>query len=338
MKELDRPPPSPAEADEKQNDRLFESSEKIRMNSALTELRDHCKNPEALKSFKAFEGPLLKKLGISRTSLHHAANLAHGREPGRRLTASQTMPLNRSMPDAPGTPSSTVSRISSLNVEGVIGGASKSFYGQGNITKSKTTGNLSAFIPTIPKRQHFVIGSPPSNATTSREHDHRRKTSYFDCSPETRARAMKEREQRAARRAAEAHRRSTSNAFSSDGATSHKSSSKTSSTAEPARPQPISYRSKVGESDEVGFSLSTAALESGHGRPPPPLSVKSTPSRVDLVRVSSGGLEKVIKSRRNPERQFSGDRVKNLLGAGVREVRKMGRRVSGLSWPGSGEE
>jgi hypothetical protein len=54
--------------------------------------------------------------------------------------------------------------------------------------------------------------------------------------------------------------------------------------------------------------------------------------------MSSGGKEKVIKSRHKPERQFSGDRVKNLLGAGVREVRKMGRRVSGMSWPGSGED
>ncbi|OCT52958.1 hypothetical protein CLCR_09992 [Cladophialophora carrionii] len=336
--ELKRPPPSPSETNEKQIDRLFESSEKVRMNSALEELREHCKTTEALRSFEAFEGPLLKSMGISRQSLHRAGALAYGtKEAGRGLTASRTMPLAMTVSHTPGTLSSSMSRISSANAEAAITDASKTFYGEGNLTKSKTTGNLSSLIPIIPKRRHVIITGPATKANSVQQLSHGRKSSYFECSPETRTKALKEREQHAARRAAEAHQRSTSQVLSPDGPSSRPLSGKGGAPAEQTRPQPISYSTRINGSDEVGDSLSATALESGHGLPPPAPTNVAT-SRVELVNMASGGKEKVIKSRHKPERQFSGDRVKNFLEAGVREVRKMGRRVSGMSWPGSGED
>ena len=332
MRELNRPTPSPSESSEKRIDHLFESRERVRMNSALTELRDHCKTTEALRTFDKFEDSLLKKLGISRQSLQRAGALAHGKGAEEGLTASRTMPTN--MSNTLGTHPLPMSRVSTVDTEAVLSGACKTLYGEANMAKSKTTGDMASLIPTIPKRQHFLMPSP--KPTISQQGSHQRKTSYLECSPKTRAKAMKE-HQLAACRAAEVHHRATSHAFSPDGSQIQQAHEKTTSTIESARPQPLSYDSKVGEYDEVSFSSSAAALESGHGRPPP-ASAMTAPSRVELVSVSSGGKEKVIKSRLKPERQSSGDRVKNLLGAGVREVKKMGRRVSGMSWPGSGEE
>ncbi|KIW68978.1 hypothetical protein PV04_04886 [Phialophora macrospora] len=337
MRELKRSYPSPCESSEKQIDRLFESSEKVRMNSALEELRGHCKTSEALRSFEDFEAPLLKSMGVSRQSLHRAGALAYGaKDAGRGLKPSRTMPLATSVSHTPATPS-PMTRISSVNAEAVMTRASKMLYGEGNLTKSKTTGNLASLIPTLPKRRHVIIAGPAPTPSTVHQVSHRRKTSYFECSPETRTKALKEREQRAARRVVETHWRSMSQTVSPEEAKNPPSFGKVRETAEQSRPQPIPYSSQIEAPDEVSYSLSATALESGHGLPPP-APTKIAPSRVELVSMSSGGKEKVIKSRYKPERQFSGDRVKNLLGAGVREVRKMGRRVSGMSWPGSGED
>ncbi|EXJ60243.1 hypothetical protein A1O7_04395 [Cladophialophora yegresii CBS 114405] len=337
MAELKRPPPSPSETNEKQIDRLFESSEKVRMNSALEELRGHCKTSEALISFEAFEGSLLKSMGISRQSLHRAGAVAYGTKVADRgLTASRTMPLAMAVSHTPVTLSSSMSRISSVNGEPAMTDASRTCYGEGNLTKSKTTGNLSSLIPIIPKRRHVIITGPASKQNSVQQISHRRQSSYFEGSPETRTKALKEREQRAARRAAEAHWRSTSQALSPDGPSSRPPSGKVLEPGEMSQPQLVSYSSSIKGSDELSYSLSATALESGHGRPPP-VPTNVAPSRVELVNMASGGKEKVIKSRHKPERQFSGDRVKTFLEAGVREVRKMGRRVSGMSWPGSGE-
>lgn len=339
MAELSRPTPSPSETNEKQIDRLFESSEKIRINSALTELRDHCKTAEALKSFEEFEGSLLKRTGMSRQSLRRAL-VTGANESDKGLSTSRTMPLAVGAPTSPGNASSPMSCMSSVNAEAVLTGASKAFYGERNMAKSKTTGNLASLIPAIPKRQHFLNTGPtqqPQPSATQRV-SHRIKTSYFDCSPETRAKAMKEREERAARRAAEVLRRSGSQITSMDGPFSRKASGKAAVGAKPALPQHVSYNSKVSRFDQVGSSLSAGALESGHGLPPPLVAATTMPSRVEVVYMSGGEKEKVIKSRRRAERQFSGERVKSLLGAGVREVKKMGRRVSGMSWPGSGDD
>jgi hypothetical protein len=338
MKELKKPLHSPSESSEKQVDLLFEKSEKCRMNSALTDLRDHCKTTEALRGFEEFEGVLLKRLGVSRQALNRASAPVSDEGEEKESTNSRTLAVSRSMSKMPCTPSSPVSRISSVNAEAIMAGASKSFYGEGTIKKSKTTGNLLSLAPMVPKRRYSIIARPPSHPVPSQQVSHRRKASYFECSPESRAKAMREREQRAARRAAQVHRRSTSQHMSAAGLNSRQPSGKNTSIAESTRPQPRSYNSKVDSGDQVSFSLSAAALESGHGVPPPVPPVKMVPLRVEMVNVSSGGQEKVIKSRHKPERQSSGDRMKNLLGASVREVKKMGRRVSGMSWPGSGEE
>ena len=314
MRELSIPPPPPSESSEKQIDRLFESSEKARTNSALTELRDWCKTADALKSFDEFEGLLLKHLGVSRQSLHRASAQAPGQESDNGHLSSSAV---SGIKTASSTPSSPASQISILDKEAVISGASNPFHVEGVLTKSKTTGNLASLMPVIPKRQHFLKAGGSTQTTTSQKPTHPRKGSYFECSPETRAKAMKEREQRAARRVAEAHRRSASQSFSSDGPHGRQSSSKPSMNADSVQPKfHLSQGTQVGPTDKVSPFLAASALESGHGRPPPPPATRNVSSRVELVTMSSGGQEKVIRSKERSERQFSGDRVKSLLGAG----------------------
>ncbi|OAP65402.1 hypothetical protein AYL99_01374 [Fonsecaea erecta] len=348
MNELNRPPPSPSESTGKKIDRLFENIEKVRMNSVLNELRTHCKTEEALESFEDFENILLRKLGILRQSLRRVGSLAFaGKEVERRSETSASngfKPFLLNTTASPGNASTPTSRISSVNAEAVLTEPSKTFYGGGNMAKSKTTGNLASLTPLIPKRQYVIANHSRPKSNTAQPASHRRRTSYFDCSPETRAKAMKEREDRAFRRAAEAHRRSNSQiplmgVVKSRGQSKDPASSSDAVTISGSIPPRFSSScSKVEAAEAVTGSLSAAMLESGHVRPPPIAVSRASPSRVQLVELPGGGKEKVVKSRRKSERQISGERVKTLFGASMREVRRMGRRVSGIGWPGSSDD
>lgn len=339
MKAFNSPPPLSPESTNKTTDHVLENSEKIRMSTALKELRRRCKTVEALQSFEEFEAQLLKRLGVSRQSLNRVSSFAFV-EKKLRLSGSGGLKSVRHESQSPGNASTPTSQISSINAEAVITGASK-FYGDGNMTKSNTTGNLASLIPTISKRQYTLpAGSVPKPSAIGAG-SHRRRTSYFECSPETLAKAIKEREERAARRVAETHRRSRSQAPSfsviKTGGHSEAQLPLPKMTVVPGEEPPGATYLKANALDEVVGSLDAAMLESGHRVPPPPIS-KSISPRVELVKVPGGGKEKVIKSTHKAERQISGEMVKHLFGAGFREMKKMGRRVSGISWTGSGEE
>jgi hypothetical protein len=300
---------------------------------------------EALESFEYFEGRLLEKLGIQRQSPYRAESSVPS-DNGPRLKLSGSGGLRPSMawslPRSPGNASTPTSIVSSINAEAVMTSQPHAFYGDGGMAKSKTTGNLASLIPTIAKKQRAPTDKTDSEPDTSESKSHRRRTSYFECSAEFRAQAMKEREARAARRAAETHRRSGSRVPSGLVKSESRnlelqSISKAPALAQKARDE--IFGSKVHKFDPVMRSLDCAMLESGHGIPPaaptaPTSDAFSPPLEVVTV---NGGEEKVIKSRRRRERQLSGEMVKNFFGAGVREVRKMGRRVGAMSL-GSSED
>jgi hypothetical protein len=331
MNNLSQPPPSPSASNEALIDQLFESNERFRTKSALEELRNHCKTTEALKSFELFEGQLLKKLGISMQSLRRTNAPPPWPVEGAGLRTSRTMPLSTSASRSLCPSSSPVSHISNVDA---YASKSKALYGHGKLTKSKTTGNLSTFMPTIPKRRNFLPAGP-AQVKDPAPTAHRRKGSYFDFLPGSRSKASKRQEESTHVGRSEGERNSDLQAFSSRGAQQRETHQ---SNIAPKRSPASPDYAKVAAGDMIVNDLSAAALESGHGASPRLQGQHTASSRVELVQVSSGGMEKVIKSRRKAERQFSGDRVKNLLGAGVREVRRMGHRVSGMSWPGSGEE
>lgn len=315
------------------------------MNAALDELRSCCRTPDALSSFETFESKLLKKLGMTRQNLNRASSFALDTRDadwksrlsrGGRPTLTTGWSLSQSPRNA-----STTSRISNVTAEAVMTGTSKIFYGESGLAKSKTTGNLASLIPAMTKRPtRATADSEPKSDMLEKPSD-RRRTSYFECSPETRVRAMKEREDRAARRVAETRQRSCSR-FPSLGIPKSETHGKIRQssariTVRADEEQSSMPGGKVNTYDAVVESLDCAMLESGHAIPPPATSM-SVPPRVQMVNVPGGGKEKVVKSRRKAERQTSGEMVKTLLGAGVREVKKMGRRVGGINWAGSNEE
>nr|KAK5445478.1 hypothetical protein LTR18_003396 [Exophiala xenobiotica] len=336
-------PPSLLESTNRKLDQMFETAERARIRTSLKELRRCCMTEEALESFEDFEARLLEKLGIQHQSLYRAESSVPS-DSGPRLKPSGSGGLRPSMawslPRSPGNTSTPTSVVSSINAEAVMTSQPNAFYGEGGMAKSKTTGNLASLIPTIAKRQRVPMVKTDSEPDTSESKSHRRKTSYFEFSAESQAQAMKEREARAARRAAETHRLSGSRVPSIGLVKSEsrnlesQSLSKAPALAQKARDE--IFGSKVHKFDPVMRSLDCAMLESGHGLPPtaPTPDAFSTPLEVITV---NGGEEKVIKSRRRRERQLSGEMVKNFFGAGVREVRKMGRRVGAMSL-GSSED
>lgn len=335
--------PPPSESTNRIPEPLFPDSEKIRMSTALNELRRSCRTNEAIKSFEEFEAQLLRKLGLPRQSLRRVGSFtlrSNDLDKDAKIPASGGLKNNMgwNLPHYPGNRSTSTSRISSLNAEAVMSQGSKTFYGNGDLAKSKTTGNLASLIPNMPKRLPVPTSSPGRKLGTTATIAHRRRPSYLECSPEVVTGAVIEREDRAARSAAEACRRSTSR-LQSFGLPKSDSQSK-------LQPSPQiavqaehdlcgSSTTKVNAFDPVVGELNCAMFESGHL--PPPTQVSDTgASRVHLVKVPVGGKEKLVKSRGRIDRQVSGEIVKNFIGAGMREVKKMGRRVGG--WGGSSED
>ncbi|KEF62231.1 uncharacterized protein A1O9_00203, partial [Exophiala aquamarina CBS 119918] len=199
----------PGPADNKSVEAIWDSREKLIIDTAVIELTRHCKTTEALKSLTDFETRLLQDVGRSRN--HTTAQLI-----GHRLLAGHTgLPKPSGSysnptkiwiaPSSPKTATSTTSGVSSINAEATLAAGPKLFYGRGGMAKSKTTGHLASLIPMIQARSRSIAPTPRHipQANTAESSSHRRKTSYFDCSPETRALVWKEREDRAARRVAE---------------------------------------------------------------------------------------------------------------------------------------
>lgn len=314
------------------------------MYAALDGLRQYCKTATALASFEDFETGLLGVSGGQPEGYHGRASITIGRiQTDKNVkplgSGSSRPPLSWNLSQSPGNTSSPTSLTSSVNVEAVMSSGAKAFYGLGSFPKSKTTGNLASLIPTIVKKQTVPAAGPRSKPSTTAPAFHRRRTSYLDCSPEFQEKVLKDREERASRWAAEAHRRSSSrlpslhNDETQDGI--QLLSSKVPVRAH--QEQSKFSESKVRTFDEVVGPLDCAMLESGHGLPPPLATEGSQASQqVQVVNVPGGGVEKVIKSRRKTERQSGGEMVKNLFGVGIREVKRMGRRVG--SWAGNSED
>ncbi|KAI1625543.1 hypothetical protein EDD37DRAFT_648014 [Exophiala viscosa] len=339
-------PLTPKDANNERLDQLFESEERLRMYAALKELRQYCKTTIALGSFEDFEAGLLGNSGNTRGGHRRRASQIVERVPEHEETKATGSGgirplLSWGLSQSPGNTSTPTSWTSSVNAEAVMSSSSDAFYGLGSLPKSKTTGNLASLIPITVKKQTARADNSSAKPGTTEPTTHRRRTSYLDCSPELRAKVLKDREERAARRAAEAHRRSSSRLPSQGAGTGGDQSQTRSQSSKPsARLRLEQYQvtdSKIGNVDNVMSPLDCAMLDTGHGVPPSISSGGSlTSPQVQVVNVSGGGVEKLIKSRRKTERQSGGEMVKSLFGVGMREVRKMGRRVG--SWAGSSDD
>jgi hypothetical protein len=165
------------------------------------------------------------------------------------------------------------------------------------------------------------------------------KPSYTEQSPDGVSSALKGREDRAARRVAEVRKLSKPQSASQAGL-------KRSMAREPSqislptpsslgKGRPSTIKAKFDASEQRLKDSSHKMPKDGHGSSPSVLPI--TPARVRQVSTHDESREKAGKSRRKSERQISGELVKNFFGAGVREVRKMSRRV-GSGIMGSNEE
>ncbi|KAK4940206.1 hypothetical protein LTR10_019635 [Elasticomyces elasticus] len=328
------------DADNGRLDELFDNTEKVRMYAALNNLRKDCKTAIAVGSFEEFETGLLGKSENSRSGHRRRPSHIVGRvqsigrmkAPG---SGSVRPPLSWGMSQSPGNISSRT------NAEAVMSSSSDAFYGVGSLPKSKTTGNLASFIPVTVKKQTARATNSSAKLSTTVAPIHRTTTSYLCSSPELRDKVLKDREERAARRAADAHRHSSSRFPSQSADTNgdqtrmHLQSLKTSVPL--GKEQTKVSQTQASTLDDVVEPLDRATRESGHGvQPLMHVERAQNSSQVQIVNVSGGGVEKVIKSRRKTERQSGGEMVKSLFGVGMREVKKMSRRVG--SWAGSSDD
>ncbi|KAJ9646863.1 hypothetical protein H2204_000555 [Knufia peltigerae] len=329
----------PFESSTKTIDMLFDARERARIRLALDELRRCCMTDDALESFEHFEVALLKKLGISHQSLYRdSKSLSGASDAGSRPRMAgcggrkSGTTWNESQPF--GSTSTSTSRVSSINAEAVMGKASRGVEGKGTLAKSKTTGNLASFIPKFASRQlvPFIKTTYQSNSTDHKVH-HRR-ISHVGHTPESAEQTIEGRESHTASQMNATHWRSGSRipSFSLANSESRSLQSLSTPTATPPaeKERSLIFGKKIQKRDQVVGSLDCAMMESGHTMPPYEEKSQAFFPQVQMVTVQ-GEKEKVIRSRRKSERQSSGEIVKNLFGAGVREVRKMGRRVGAMS-------
>lgn len=316
---------------------IWDSKNKMIIETAIIELTCHCKTTEALQSLSKFETRLLQDVGRNRNNataqlVQQGLLAGHSDLPKPFGLYSNKIWI---APSPPETAASTTSQVSSINAEATLAAGPRFFDGRGGIAKSKTTGHLASLIPLFQARSRSIAPTTSlPQATTAEPSNHRRKTSYFDCSPETRARALKEREDRAARRVAEVRRSGGKQLSNSKMPTTQPHPLITMTTTRNQRPgltcSPATPPSGMDAGarnigalarvkDEVTSSLRAAAVTRNH------IEAQGQPSRVDEGE----------KSRR----KVSGEIVKNIFGVGMREMRKMGRRVGGgLAWSDSHED
>ncbi|KIW11349.1 hypothetical protein PV08_10649 [Exophiala spinifera] len=329
----------PVESSTQAMDMVFDACEKARIRLALDELRRSCMTHDALESFEHFETGLLKKIGTSHHSLYRESNsLSRVSDTGSILRTTggggrkSGDALN--VPNLLWTPSTPNRWLSSINAEAAMSISSGSFEGKGALAKSKTTGNLASFIPKFSSRQlpPYIKTNHQSNSTAPNAHQ--RRVSYIGLSPESAGSTAGDREPPSASQNRSTHRRSGSQ-MSSPGlvnseSRSPESQSTLTTTTMVEKDRSLIFGKKVRKLDQVVRSLDCAMMESGHTIPP--CERKSQPffPRVQMVTVQ-GEKEKVIRSWRKSERQSSGEMLRNLFGAGVREVKKMGRRVGAMS-------
>lgn len=205
------------------------------------------------------------------------------------------------------------------------------------LTKSKTTGNLTA----ISNFGITSLSTPRLAQSSSNQADqeapvtltHMRRKSGLQIAEQQKKEALKERQERDRERAAETQRRiSEKNICLSSTVSNCKSIDNSSHTDKTAQLQ----RSSVpvpSHLSELPHQLANRAtmireagvgnLESGYCLPPP-----APPSPYDAD-VKLVGSEKVVKSRRRPQRQSSGEIMKGFFDASISQVRKMGKRVGG---------
>ena len=324
------------------SDRAFESSEMCRMNMALAELQSHCRTTQALQSLEAFETNLKKILGIrspTHTSAVDSTASLDSEDEMRFLRAQKRKQQARSSLQQ----SQTTKLASTLLTPTKLEPPLPNIWSRLALPKSKTTSNLLSLQSSFTSRLPTPVSRQPKPGEWLST-QHARRTSRSRGTSERKSDVLRDVREFVKTPAKIVHQRMSSTPRTpSYGSNVDKSagrmlaSSKTmphlrkASTTTPVIRNPPVARLK--EFDKLTENLTCAALETG--RPPPLAPRVKTPGIV--VKMMDG--EKVLKSRRRSQRKSSGEIIKGVFDAGVKQVKQMGKRVGGsMSWVGSQED
>lgn len=317
--ECERNEDCPLESNNDKDSRL-DAQDKTRMCTALKILRHCCQTPEALQSFQNFEVEFRDKTSLSRGLLHTNNRMRPEKQDDAAFQGGKPNKLrkSRTMLQSPNLTSPMSSQGSSLEL-----GCETKFYGQGTLAKSKTTGNLASLLPLIHKKATALTAGLACNAEDAQTESHKNSVSFFSYSPGLSGKALKYHEDRFGKPAAEGLNQSDTWRDSK-----YPGSDKSSNVPGISKTVGATIKHRRVSSFIL---VSTQSLE----RPDARIGHEQymTLSPKDEANINGSGMDTQITKgsaiRRRSERQFSGETVKNFFGAGIREMKKMSRRVSG---------
>lgn len=317
--ECERNEDCPLESNNDKDSRL-DAQDKTRMCTALKILRHCCQTPDALQSFENFEVEFRDKTSLSRNLLHINNRMTPEKQGDAAFQGGKPNKLRkfRTILQSPNLISPMSSQGSSLEL-----GCEAKFYGQGTLAKSKTTGNLASLLPLIHRKATTLTAGLAHNAEDAQAESHKNSVSFLGYSPGLSGKALKYREDGLGKPAAEGL-------------------DKSDTWRDSKYPGSDKSNNVLGISRTVGATIkhrrvssfilvSTQSLESPETRIDHEQHMALSPK--DEVKFNGSGMDAQITKgpglRRKSERQFSGETVKNFFGAGIREMKKISRRVSG---------
>ena len=301
-------------------DSRLDAQDKTRMCNALNVLRRCCQTSDALRSFEIFELEFRSKMDLGRTWNHATSRVAPERQGDEAFKGGKPNKLRkfRTMLQSPNLISPVSSEVSSLDVS-----CEEKFYGQGTLAKSKTTGNLASLLPIIHRKAAALTANFAHSEQDAQSNSHKSPASTVGYSPGLNEKASKNRDERLSKPVADDLIHSgtwrDSKCTGSDRSGDVTAASRTrGATIKHRRVSSfilVSTQSLESPNVRIGHERSTAAGSKDEAR--------LSGSEIDTQVPKGPGLG------RKSERQFSGEMVKNFFGAGIREMKKMSRRVSG---------
>lgn len=296
----------------------FEMIERRRMRSVLEDLRKCCQSELALRSFEKFEDKLL---------------MLKSGTPGETMKAASVITTTARAPEIPNTISKLRhpwlfgSTSNAAGVESRVTSVSKTISSNkapseaqkpNGLAKSKTTGNLAEY-QAVEGKQHiggFV-------ASSSHKFQHSRQPSNLSIQAQMNAKALREREERATKRAEETKRRVNSTGLQCAGGppVAHKIVRRSEKADCRSGSQKMEY-SGVREKRTVNYS-------------------ENRKTSVVDAQLHTQGKERVLRMerqtseprelQRRTNRQSSGELLKTMVTGGLKGVRRMGRSLTGRS-------
>ena len=339
MKEATRTSPSSAGS----SDRVFETPDVRRMNTALKELRSCCRTTPALQSLETFETKLKENLGLSpsvgTSTVDGTADL-HSEDGMSLLTTQKRRQQAFSSPQQIRKTKHVSRPLSPTKVEPPL----PNIWSRLALPKSKTTSNLLNLQSSSTLRLPTPVSHQPKPGEWLSP-QHARRTSRARPTSERRSEVLKDVRQFVKTPARMVQRRMSSiprapspgSNISNQPQTKTLGSSKTmphlrkATTTTPIAKLP--QVASLGEFDKAAEDLTCVAVETGRPSPPRPR------VRTSATMTRTINDEKVLRSRRRSQRKSSGEIIKGVFDAGLKQVKQMGKRVGGsMSWAGSQED